>query len=435
MKKCKLGEIANVTKLAGFEHTKYIQGNCTHTKNQDDDVPLFIGRTVRNGKIDENFDWYIPKAISEGLERSKLYKKCLVLPYVGSVGDLAIFEGGYFAHLGSNIAKIELVDNCGYIEEFIYYYLKSPHGQQILLKDIQGAVQKNITMEAIRNVELPLVSLEEQIRLVGILKTIDDKIDKNHKTDNILEAMARTIYDYWFLQFDFPDENGKPYKSSGGKMVWNEELKREIPEGWEVDEIGDYIKSQRGISYNSATIGIDGVPMINLASFNMNGTYKTSGIKMYSGVYEQDKVLKPYDLLMCNTQQTAIDFKKDIIGKAILVPDIFEGDIVSSHHVTAIKTNTDEMKYYLYYLFNTEFFHKYIAGYTNGTNILGLLFDGVEKYKVTIPCKSVLEKYANIAKDIEKQKSKIIKENQELTSLRDFLLPLLMNRQVGFKEC
>lgn len=317
--------------------------------------------------------------------------------------------------------------------EFLYYYIKMHTGT--FVNNSVGCAQAYITRETLENFPIPDLKYDEQVQLVKVLKYLDDKININNKINAELESMARTIYDYWFLQFDFPDENGKPYKSSGGKMVWKEELKREIPEGWESDEIGNLMESKRGISYNSATIGAEGVPMINLASFNTNGTYKPSGIKTYSGVYEQDKVLKPYDLLMCNTQQTAIDFKKDIIGKAILIPDIFEGDIVSSHHVTAIKTHTDEMKYYLYYLFNTEFFHKYIAGYTNGTNILGLLFEGVEKYKVTIPSKNVIKKYANIAKDIEKQKCKIIKENQELASLRDFLLPLLMNGQVGFKEC
>ena len=137
---------------------------------------------------------------------------------------------------------------------------------------------------------------------------------------------------------------------------------------------------------------------------------------------------------MCNTQQTAIDYKKDIIGKSILVPDIFEGDIVTSHHVTTIQVKNDNMKYYLNRLFNSDYFHKYVAGFTNGTNILGLIFGGIEKYKLEIPDNTVLDKFEKLMLDIEVKKSKIIKENQELVSLRDFLLPLLMNGQVGFKD-
>ena len=245
--------------------------------------------------------------------------------------------------------------------------------------------------------------------------------------------MAKTTYDFWFLQYEFPNEDGKAYKSSGGKMVWNEELKREIPEEWKVDFLGRLFTSKRGISYNSKSIEGSGVPMINLASFNVDGSYKEEGIKVYSGEYSEEKVVKPFELLMCNTQQTAIDYKKDIIGKAFLVPDIFEGDIVTSHHVTTIQVEKDNMKYFLHRLFNTDYFHKYAAGFTNGTNILGLIFSGIEKYRLEIPDDAVLEKFADLMLDIEMKKSKIIKENQELISLRDFLLPLLMNGQVGFK--
>ena len=178
--------------------------------------------------------------------------------------------------------------------------------------------------------------------------------------------------------------------------------------------LGNLFTSNRGISYNSKTIEGNGVPMINLASFNIDGSYKEEGIKVYSGDYSAEKVVKPFDLLMCNTQQTAIDYKKDIIGKAFLVPDIFDRDIVTSHHVTTIQVKKDNMKYFLHRLFNTDYFHKYAAGFTNGTNIL--------------------DKFARLMLDIEMKKSKILKENQELISLRDFLLPLLMNGQIGFKE-
>ena len=102
--------------------------------------------------------------------------------------------------------------------------------------------------------------------------------------------MAKQLYDYWFVQFDFPDENGKPYKSRGGAMIWNEKLKREIPKGWNVVELKDIVDANRGISYNSDSIAGGGVPMINLASFNIDGTYKHSGIKTFNGCYSKDKI-------------------------------------------------------------------------------------------------------------------------------------------------
>lgn len=324
--------------------------------------------------------------------------------------------------------------NEGVNPQFVSYYLMLEQVKKQIISAAVGSTMPSLNTKILENVKICLPPVKIQDSIVSLLSALDDKIENNNRMNTELEAMAKSIYDYWFLQFDFPDKNGKPYKSSGGKMIWNEMLKREIPKGWEVEEIGSMVEASRGISYNSSTLEGKGVPMINLASFNVDGSYKVSGIKTYSGEYTQDKILKPYDLVMCNTQQTAIDFKKDIIGKTFLVPDIFEGDIVSSHHVTTVKVKIKNMKFYLNFLFNTLFFHKYISGFTNGTNILGLLFDGVEKYRIVVPSESVLEKFSTFISNLEKQKSLIMRENQELIALRDFLLPLFINGQVGFKE-
>ena len=170
-----------------------------------------------------------------------------------------------------------------------------------------------------------------------------------------------------------------------------------------------------------------------MASFSPDGSYNIKGIKLYTGDYPTEKVLKPYDLVMCNTQQTAIDFSKDIIGKALLVPDIFDGDITSSHHVNTLKLNDNKLKFYLYRLFNTDYFHAYISHYASGTNIMGLDFAGVENYMCEIPPADVLKKFSVLMLNIEKKKSEIIRENTKLISLRDRLLPLLMNGQVEVK--
>lgn len=318
---------------------------------------------------------------------------------------------------------------------YLKYYLSSEFvKKEVAKKYVTGSVLPRIILKNFANIDVPYIDVTLQEKAVSILRSIDSKIENNNKINTELESMAKTIYDYWFLQYEFPNEEGKPYKSSGGKMVWNEELKREVPEGWRVDLLGNLFTSNRGISYNSKTLEGQGVPMINLASFNVDGSYKEDGIKTYSGQYAEDKVVKPFDLLMCNTQQTAIDYKKDIIGKAFLVPDIFGGDVVTSHHITTIQVKNSNMKYFLHRLFNTNYFHKYVAGFTNGTNILGLIFNGIERYKTDIPSETVLNKFAALMLDVEMRKSKIIKENQELISLRDFLLPLLMNGQVGFKD-
>ena len=216
-------------------------------------------------------------------------------------------------------------------------------------------------------------------------------------------------------------------------MAWNEKLKREIPVGWEVVKLGSLIESSRGISYNASNISGGGVPMLNLASFNVDGTYKHKGLKTFNGEYSVDKVLKPFDLVMCNTQQTAIDDAKDIIGKAFLVPNIFDGDIVSSHHVTTLKCESI-LKPYLSYLSNTRHFHKYASGCCTGTNIMGLDFCGIERYQMELPPKTLLHRFYDIAIAVEREKGKAILETMRILSLRDELLPLLMNGQVSLNS-
>ncbi|MCQ2050424.1 MAG: restriction endonuclease subunit S, partial [Candidatus Saccharibacteria bacterium] len=287
----------------------------------------------------------------------------------------------------------------------------------------QGSTQDNLSLDKLDKIQFSFPQIAEQKKIAAVLSALDDKIALNKKMNQKLEAMAKRLYDYWFVQFDFPDENGRPYKTSGGPMTHNPTLKREIPTGWEVTRLGDLFKTNRGVSYSTPTLGTegDGVPMINLASFSPNESYNEKGIKYYKGDYTDEKVLKPFDFVMCNTQQTAIDPQKDIIGRSMLVPDIFDGDIVSSHHVNTIKLEKENLKFYLNRLFNTKFYHAYISKFANGTNILGLIFSGVEDYMCEIPSDDLLEKFAKISLDIEKKKSKIIKENQKLTALRDKL--------------
>ena len=333
-----------------------------------------------------------------------------------------------------NRAVIDIVVNPDTPLMYIYYLLKYKHGE--VNKKAVGSIQKNLYVSALETIELTTDKYEEQKKIADILQSLDNKIFNNKKISYDLEAMAKLLYDYWFVQFDFPDENGKPYKSSGGKMVWNEELKREIPEEWKVGKVGDFISTERGISYGTPNIKTgEGIPMLNLATFMPgHGDYKADGLKHYLGEYPKNKVLKPFDLIMCNTQQTAIKFETDIIGRAMLVPDIFEGDVVFSHHVNVIRTKDRNLKYYLLFLFNSDCFHRYISGFTSGTSILGLSFNGVEDYLTVIPNSNVLERFGKLILEIAKTKSTIWGENQQLASLRDFLLPMLMNGQAKVGE-
>ncbi len=418
-----LGELVKLSQgLAVNKGNSYL-----FSDSKSDDYPYPLLRIVDFGNNErDNFSKYVSKEVSPSV----------IIDEKDIVFTRVTFEcfRGYRGVLHNNLFSVEIADDC-ITEDYLYTVLQSDFVKLQAQNLTSSSVVPDLNHEMFKSIRIPVPDKNFQKYISGIYLRIIDKIENNNKINTELEAMAKTIYDYWFLQFEFPNEEGKPYKSSGGAMVWNDELQREIPDGWEVKNLGQTFTTNRGISYNSKTIEGEGVPMINLASFSPDNSYKVDGIKMYSGEYTQDKVIAPYTLVMCNTQQTAIDFKKDIIGKAMLVPDIFDGqDIVTSHHINTINTLNGDFKYYLCQLFNSEYFHKYIAGHTNGTNILGLLFSGVEEYITEIPADGILKKYAGLSHNIQCKKNEIIKENQELLSLRDFLLPMLMNGQVTFRS-
>lgn len=384
----------------------------------------------------------------KAISASKVYEEGKYPVYGGNglrgYTDTFNFDGecAVIGRQGAYCGNVKYFSGKGYMTEHAVVAVANQHNNsrflayKFALMDLGRyagqSAQPGLSVETLLDVEIDVPEKDVQDDIARVLSTIDEKIENNNAICSNLEAMAKLLYDYWFVQFDFPDENGRPYKSSGGKMVWNDKLKREIPEGWEVQKIGDIIYTERGISYSTPNIASgEGVPMLNLATFMPGGgDYKADGLKHFLGDYPKSKTLKPYDLIMCNTQQTAIKFETDIIGRAMLTPDVFDGDVVFSHHVNVIRTDDESLKYYLLFLFNSNYFHKYISGFTNGTNILGLSFNGVEDYLLEIPSHDLLTKFGAVVLETEKKKSAIFKENQQLGELRDFLLPMLMNGQV-----
>ena len=169
-KVCYIDDIAFVTKLAGFEYTKYISDNLVPTG-----IPLFKGKNIQNGKLVLSFESYIPESVSDELPRSQITKKCLLTPYVGTIGNIAVFDGSFKAHLGSNVGKIELLNSdtqTFILEEYVLWYLKSTYGYAELTKYKKATAQESISIDAIRNVVIAIPPLEEQRRIVAKLEEI-----------------------------------------------------------------------------------------------------------------------------------------------------------------------------------------------------------------------------------------------------------------------
>lgn len=281
---------------------------------------------------------------------------------------------------------------------YMSYYLKSPKGQMEINKNLTGSTVFGISQKTFDNIVVDLPNQATQIRIGQILKAIDDKISNNTAINAELEAMAKTIYDYWFLQFEFPDENGKPYKSSGGKMVWNEELKREIPAKWTLIHCKDILDVVTGKEDANFATENGKYPFFTCSSaISQCDEWKFEG-KMLLIAGNGDFNVKYYDG-KCNAYQRTY----------VLIPR-------NERYIGVLYQNAIDQ---------LDAFKKG----SNGSIVKFITKGDVENIPLLIPNnEQLLIPLNEILDQIECRK----RENQELASLRDFLLPLLMNGQVGF---
>lgn len=298
----------------------------------------------------------------------------------------------------------------GYDIEYIFYCLKI--NLELLRKKAQGSQTKFLTMQLLDAFEIDDIPLAEQKRIAYTLSDIDSKIENNNKINAELESMAKTIYDYWFLQFEFQNEDGKPYKSSGGKMVWNEELKREIPEGWEVQSIFQCMDTTYGLPLSTDYFSENkGVPVIRIRDIleNTISAYTTEGV-------EERYLTEEKDLLIGMDGNFHMNFwarKGDCVNQRIF--RIRDKDNVSALQIyyeiaPVIKAREANVaRSTVGHLSDKDFKSMNILISNNVTiyTTFDMLLDEICKNK---------------------------RENQQLASLRDFLLPMLMNGQVGFKD-
>ena len=190
---CKINNIAFVTKLAGFEYTKYIADNLQTTG-----VPLFKGKNVQGGKIIYDFEAFIPESLSDELERSQISKKCLLTPYVGTIGNIGIHNRSGKFHLGSNVGKIEIlnpVSEVCILEEYLHIYLLSQYGYAELTKYKKATAQESISIEAIREVLVPIPPIQEQHKIVDKYFELEPLVDKYSKSQGILDRLNAEIFD------------------------------------------------------------------------------------------------------------------------------------------------------------------------------------------------------------------------------------------------
>ena len=309
--------------------------------------------------------------------------------------------------------------------DYFYYCLTNQSFLGILQRRAENRIGSfpQITFDLLSEYSFPIPTLSEQKKIANIISSLDSKISLNRAINRNLEAMAKQLYDYWFLQFDFPDENGKPYKSSGGKMVWNEVLKREIPEGWEVKSVNDVSSICRGVSYKPNDLQESGVLILRGNNIENNHVvYDNNTAYLLPDLISDEQKIKKHDIII-----TMSSGSKEHIGKCAM----FQSDSEHSFGAFLSKITPDnDCPYFLFLYLISQYFKQKIKSICNGTGINNLTNQTFDEVLFAFPEQRVLTEFEKVVQPIFDSIGINETEITSLTHKRDELLPLLMNGQV-----
>ncbi|HEL1584499.1 TPA: restriction endonuclease subunit S [Streptococcus suis] len=357
---------------------------------------------LKTDQLGEKYIWDTNTKISEiALEKTslKLYPpKTLSIAMYGegkTRGNISII----MKPMATNQACCNIIINDEKADfEYVYYYMKTQYES---LRGLSSGVRNNLNANDIKNYEIRIPeSIVEQNNISKVLSVLDQKIAINNQINEELEAMAKTLYDYWFVQFNFPDENGKPYKSSGGKMVYNDQLKREIPEGWGVENLSNFLTIKNGKDHKDLSDG-------DYPVYGSGGLMR----KVEDYIFEGESVLIP---------------RKGTLNNIMYVDEKFW--TVDTMFYTHMKI--DYATLYTYFSIKDIDFTKL----NTGTGVPSMTASILYQLQILNPNADILKNFDELVRTTYRMIFDNHKQNQELNQLRDWLLPMLMNGQVKVEE-
>lgn len=365
-------------------------------------------------------------------EKYKLMEGDIVIARTGAnTGATAIVKGEREAIFASYLIRFRI--NGGKVNSsYVGYVLKSDLWKQYVDGIVGGSAQPGANAKQFGRFELPIPPLPEQSRIAKILSDLDAKIELNIRMNKTLEAIAQAIFKRWFVDFEFPNENGKPYRSSGGKLV-DSEL-GEIPKGWEVKPIGEIAHFLRGFSYKGSEKfdSPSDYIFITLNNVKEAGGFKPVYAWISSIRLKERHFLKEYDVIIANTEQTK-DGTLLAFPAVVYFPRNYGKDTaVFSHHITRVDVKEAGLKYFTY--FYLSFTQRESIGYHTGSVIWALDVNSFVKNRlIQIAPKKLLEKFNEFAERLFFRIAENQRQIDSLSQVRDSLLPRLMSGKIRVK--
>ena len=386
----------------------------------DKGVPFItISNITTDNRIDFSNVMYVPLEYYEQLsEKSKAIKNDILYSVVGSFGKPVLIEEDrkfvfqrHIAILRPNLEKV--------IPEFLYYTLLNPQFYTVADYLAIGAAQRTISLESLRNIEIELPSLSQQKRIVDVIAPIDKKMHENAMINDYLEEMAKTIYDYWFVQFDFPDENGNPYKSSGGKM----DLIKDFgiaPSSWKIGNLYDIAEFINGLACQKyrPTENEDSLPVIKIKEMHDGISSDTEQVK---STIPENNIVRTGDILFSWSASIEIQRWTGITGGL-------------NQHIFKVIPKEKYSSSYVYHQLKSYVIKFIQMAETRKTTMGHITSDHLKQSVIILPPENIIRNFSSQVDNIHAEICRINKESQELSQLRDWLLLMLMNGQATIED-
>ena len=369
---------------------------------------------------------YINEKEYNFLSKSKVYENDILMNKIANAGSVYVMpKHNKPTSLAMNLFLIRFNNLLN--QKYMYYLMKT--NEAYIKNFANGTSTLTITKESVKNLKFQVPSLLIQNKIASILSNLDKKIELNNQINQKLESMAKTLYDYWFVQFDFPDDDGKPYKSSGGKMVYSEELKRGIPEGWEVFSLSSIVKS----NYKSITKNdiFEEIEYLDTSSLTRNQIDVTEHLKT-----DLDKIPSRAKRIINTNDILYSTVRPNLCHYGIIKYPI--KNMIASTGFVQLSTKVDWLSNDLIYTFLTS---SWITSRLQQVASLSvssypsISANDILELNIVLPKEGKGLDFINTKLDNIYSKISLNQiENQKLTQLRDWLLPMLMNGQVGVES-
>ncbi|MDU9041208.1 MULTISPECIES: restriction endonuclease subunit S [Pseudomonas] len=381
-------------------------------------VPCIMPANMKSNRVDLSSIAFISEEDATRLSKHLVKEGDIVYSRRGDVTQKALIrktEAGYFCGTGCLLVRPgKMID-----PEFLTYHLSTPSNQSWIVNQAVGATMPNLNTAILANVPLNVPSQGTQKKIAAVLSTLDAKIDYNNRINVELEAMAKTIYDYWFVQFDFPDANGKPYKSSGGRLVYNSKLKRGIPDGWTDSSILAVSELLGGGTPTKKKPEYWGGDIPFFTPTDAGGPI----FKFSTADYITEKGLKGSSTQLFG-KHTVFITARGSVGKLVLAGV----DMAMNQSCYALRAKPGISHTFLFFLAKELIQHLQVK--SSGSVFDSIVSNDIELTNLAIPTEDVIEKFAAVVEPAFEKIANNTKENQQLAQLRDWLLPMLMNGQV-----